>query len=130
MTGTRVFRPLAAWPLAAGIALAGCLMLAGAAVADPGTLTPINAAGQIEVTLKDHRFSPAEIHVPAGKRVELLVHNGDATADEFDSTSLKVEKVIAGGGQGIVRIRALDPGRYPFMGEFHPDTAQGLVVAE
>jgi hypothetical protein len=130
MATTPAFRPSAARPLAAGMAFAGCLILAGSALADPGALTPTNAEGQIEVTLKDHRFSPSEIHVPAGKRVELLVHNGDQTADEFDSTSLKVEKVIAGGGEGIVRIRALDPGRYPFMGEFHPDTAQGLVVAE
>ncbi len=90
----------------------------------------MNADGQIEVILKDHRFTPAEIHVPAGKRVQLLVKNRDATADEFDSTSLKVEKVIGGGMEGVVRLRALDPGRYPFMGEFHSETAQGVVIAE
>jgi hypothetical protein len=29
-----------------------------------------------------------------------------------------------------VRIGPLDPGRYEFMGEFHADTAKGVVVAE
>ncbi|MBK5197508.1 MAG: cupredoxin domain-containing protein [Methyloceanibacter sp.] len=84
----------------------------------------------IDVTIKDHRFTPAEIHVPAGKAAVLNIKNEDATAEEFDSSALKVEKVIAGGKQGTVRLRPLDPGRYPFMGEYHEDTAQGVVIAE
>jgi Cupredoxin-like domain len=68
--------------------------------------------------------------VPAGKRTQLLIKNQDATAEEFDSTALKVEKVIGGGGEGTVRLRELDPGSYPFMGEYHADTAKGLVLAE
>ncbi len=52
------------------------------------------------------------------------------TAEEFDSTALKVEKVVAGNSSGNVRIRALAPGRYPFMGEYHSATAQGVVVAK
>ena len=93
-------------------------------------MTPTNAQGQVEVVLRDHRFTPAEIHVAAGKRSQLLIKNQDPTADEFDSSSLRVEKVIGGGDEGIVRLRELEPGRYPFMGEFHPDTAQGTIVAE
>lgn len=102
---------------------------AGVAFAAPA-YTPVNSDGQIEVVLKDHRFVPAEIHVPADTRVQILVKNQDATADEFDSTALKVEKVIGGGTEGVVRLHGLDAGRYPFMGEFHSDTAQGVVVAE
>jgi plastocyanin len=84
----------------------------------------------ITVAIKDHKFEPAEIHVPAGKPTILVITNKDATAEEFDSTALKTEKVIAPGTYGSVRLRPLGPGRYPFMGEFHPDTAQGVVVAE
>jgi hypothetical protein len=84
----------------------------------------------IEVTLKDHRFTPAEIHVVSGKPTVLRVKNEDATAEEFESSALKVEKVIAGHSSGIVRLRALAPGRYPFAGEFHDDTAKGVVIAE
>ncbi len=111
-------------------AIVGSLLASSAAFADPPSYTPTNAAGQVEVILKDHRFTPSEIHVPAGKRAELLVKNQDATADEFDSAALKIEKVIGGGAEGSVRLRALDPGRYPFMGEFHSETAQGVVIAE
>ena len=84
----------------------------------------------IPVTIKDHRFTPAEIHVPTGKPVVLRITNEDSTVEEFDSTALKVEKVIAGGMWGAVRLRPLGPGRYPFMGEYHADTAQGVVVSE
>ena len=84
----------------------------------------------IAVTLKDHQFSPAEIHVPQGKPVVLTITNADATAEEFDSSALKVEKVIAGGTYGTVRLRPLAPGRYPFMGEYHSDTAKGVVISE
>ncbi len=84
----------------------------------------------IVVILKDHKFTPAEIHVKANVRTQLLVKNQDATAEEFDSTDLRVEKVIAGGREGTVRLPSLDPGRYSFMGEFNSDTAKGVVVAE
>ena len=84
----------------------------------------------VTVTLKDHQFSPAEIRVPAGQPVVLEVHNLDATAEEFDSSALKVEKVIAGGQQGSIHLRPLDKGKYPFMGEFHSDTAKGVVIAQ
>jgi len=84
----------------------------------------------IEVTIKDHHFSPAEIHVPVGKPVILRITNADATVEEFDSTALKVEKVIAGGTYGTVRLRPLGAGRYPFMGEYHAETAKGVVVSE
>jgi heme/copper-type cytochrome/quinol oxidase subunit 2 len=95
-----------------------------------GAVPPARAQGVIAVTIKDHRFTPSEIHVKAGQPVELDIKNQDPLAEEFDSTALKIEKVIAGGQQGTVHIRPLDPGRYPFMGEYHSDTAQGVVVAE
>jgi plastocyanin len=104
-----------------GLALTS-LAVRGAAVADE--------PAPIKVKLKDHRFDPAEIHVQTGKSAVLLVTNEDATAEEFDSMALKVEKVIAGGHYATIRLRPLGPGRYPFMGEFHPDTAIGVVVSE
>jgi len=84
----------------------------------------------IPVTIKDHRFTPAEIHVPQGKPVILTITNSDPTPEEFDSTALKIEKVIAGGTYGTVKLRPLGPGKYPFMGEFHSATAQGVVISE
>ena len=83
-----------------------------------------------KITIKDHVFSPSEIKVPANKRATITVVNQDATAEEFESSILKVEKVIAGKSQGVVRIGPLAPGRYPFVGEYHESTAKGVVIAE
>ena len=106
-----------------------CLAIAvatGASLLAP----PASAGIPIDVTIKDHRFTPAEIHVPAGKPATLNVKNEDATAEEFESHELNIEKVIAGGTSGTVRLRPLDPGKYPFIGEYHEDTAKGVIVAE
>lgn len=82
------------------------------------------------LTIKDHRFNPTEIKVPANKRVQITVINDDPTPEEFESHEMKVEKVIPGKSKGVVRIGPLKPGRYPFFGEFHEATAKGTVVAE
>jgi plastocyanin len=117
-----------------GVAIAVGLVIAaagkaGAQTAQP-SYTPTNSSGQVLVTIEKRMFNPSEIHVPAGKRTQLLVKNLDDTAEEFDSTALKVEKVIAAKSEGVVRLPALDPGRYPFIGEYHADTAKGVVIAE
>jgi hypothetical protein len=106
---------------AIAVLLAGICCPGPAAADDPAA---------INVTLKDHRFAPSAIHVPAGKPTVLVVRNADTTAEEFDSTALKIEKVIVGGTYATLRLRPLGPGRYPFVGEYHPDTAQGVVIAE
>lgn len=93
-------------------------------------VSPAVAEDAIPLKLKDHKFTPAEIHVKANVPNVIVMTNDDATAEEFDSTSLKVEKVVAGNSSGNVRLRPLAPGRYPFMGEYHSDTAQGIVIAE
>lgn len=89
-----------------------------------------DASEPIRVTLQNHKFTPSEIPVKANTPTVIALTNKDATAEEFDSTALKVEKVVAGNSTGNVRIRALAPGRYPFMGEYHSGTAQGVVVAK
>jgi Cupredoxin-like domain len=101
----------------------------------PGVLLVVlagcgNESPGIPVTLKDHRFTPAEIHVKANEPALITLTNQDGAAEEFDSTALKVEKVVPGHETGNVRLRPLAAGRYPFMGEYHSDTAQGVVVAE
>ena len=36
-----------------------------------------------ELSIKDHRFQPDTIEIPAGTKVKLLVKNLDATPEEF-----------------------------------------------
>lgn len=83
-----------------------------------------------ELVISNHRFEPAEIEVPASQPVVIHLRNLDNSAEEFDSSALKVEKVVGGHGEGTVHIRPLAPGRYEFMGEYHPDTARGAVLAK
>ena len=84
----------------------------------------------VSLTLKDHKFTPAEIHVKANVPATVTLINNDDQTEEFDSTALKIEKVVSGHSTGVMRWRPLAPGRYPFMGEFHAETAQGVVIAE
>ena len=96
-------------------------------------LLPILASAadlEFRLTIRDHRFEPSELRVPVGKKVKLIIENLDATAEEFDSHALNREKVIPPKSTGFIFIGPLSPGRYPFMGEFHSDTAQGVLIAE
>lgn len=94
------------------------------------SLAPAAHAADYTITIKNHRFQPAELKVPANKRVTVTVANDDATPEEFESHELKVEKVIPGKSKGVVRFGPLKPGKYPFFGEYHEDTAKGSVVVE
>ena len=82
----------------------------------------------VTISVKNHRFQPAEIYAPAKVPIELHVKNLDATPMEFESVSLRVEKVVTGNSEGVIRTRALAPGRYEFFDDFHPETRGALVA--
>jgi hypothetical protein len=83
-----------------------------------------------EIEILNHLFVPDELRIPANTKVKLVVHNRDATPEEFESYELNREKVIMGGRKANIFIGPLAPGVYPFFGEFNPRTAQGRVIAE
>jgi Cupredoxin-like domain len=82
----------------------------------------------VAITVKGHQFQPAEVHAPANKPLALHVKNLDSAAMEFESVSLRVEKVVAAGSEGVVNVRALAPGRYEFFDDFHQATRGVLAV--
>ena len=82
----------------------------------------------VQLTLKDHRFQPAEPHAPAGKPITIILKNLDPVPAEFESNMLRVEKVVTGGGTISIRIGPLEPGRYRFFDDFKPETQGYLVV--
>lgn len=86
--------------------------------------------GVYSLIIKDHRFEPAEITIPAGKKIKLQIDNQDATPEEFESHSLNREKVIKGKSKATINIGPLKPGSYKFEGEFNPKTAQGVIIAQ
>lgn len=85
---------------------------------------------EVVLVIKNHRFEPAELKVPAGQRIKLVVHNKDSTPEEFESHSLNREKIVPAGAKVTIYIGPLKPGRYEFVGEYNQATAKGTVVAE
>ena len=114
MSRRTAFRPLVL------LALAFALWASPATAEDPS----------VDLTIRDHRFVPETLDVPAGKRVRLVISNADPTPEEFESYELNREKVIPGNGKGIVYIGPLDPGTYPFFGDFNQSTAKCRIVAK
>jgi heme/copper-type cytochrome/quinol oxidase subunit 2 len=106
------------------LSIAATLALIGAPLAHAQDATSLSVA------LKGHRFVPAELTAPANKPVVIEVTNQDPTPSEFESKSLRVEKVVAGGARISVQIRALAPGRYRFFDDYHEDTTEGFLVVK
>ena len=84
----------------------------------------------VRLTIKDHQFSPSEPHAPANQPFAIMIKNLDSTASEFESKTLRVEKVVAPGGEITMLICPLNPGRYHFFDDFHQDTTEGDLTVE
>jgi len=118
-----------AWaPMIAPVPAHACVVLALACALLP-TAVPALAADAVTLALKDHRFVPSEVSVPAGERFRIEVENQDATAAEFESNDLRVEKIVVPGGKISVMAGPLKPGIYKFFDDYHPDLANGTVTA-
>lgn len=86
---------------------------------------------EVRIVIKNHRFEPSEIEVPAGRKIKLIVVNEDPTPEEFESVGLKIERVIQGGRTAEFLVNALRKDRnYTFFGEFHQDTAKGRLIVK
>lgn len=102
------------------------------AVAASLILSPLAARAEapLQLTIKDHKFTPETLDVPAGKKFHILVTNADKTPEEFESSELDREKLVAPGGTIKVFLGPLEAGTYHFVGDFHEDTAKGVLVAK
>jgi len=96
------------------------------------TALSVFAAGEPEfkLAIEGHKFTPDRIEIPAGQKVKLLVENKDATPEEFESETLKIEKVIPGKAKATIFVGPLKAGEYKFVGEYHEKSAQGVIVAK
>ena len=85
-------------------------------------------ATEIQVTYSKGQFQPSQVSAPADKPITFRVKNLDAKAMEFESTSLRVEKVVAANSEGVINVRALKPGRYEFYDDFNASARGALIV--
>lgn len=84
----------------------------------------------IHLTIKDHRFIPERLEVPAKTKLVLVISNQDSEPEEFESPSLRREKIVHPGKEIRLVLGKLDPGEYAFFGEYHEDTAKGVILAK
>jgi hypothetical protein len=85
-------------------------------------------ASEVQVTYSNGQFQPSEVRAPADKPITVRVKNLDAKAMEFESKSLRVEKVVAANSEGVINVRALKPGRYEFYDDFNEKARGALIV--
>jgi len=95
----------------------------------PLSIASAQQATEIQISYSNGQFQPREVRAPADKPVVFRVRNLDGKAMEFESTSLRVEKVVAAKSQGVINVRALKAGRYEFYDDFN-EKARGAVVVE
>jgi len=92
--------------------------------------TPL-AAQQVSLstTIKNKTFQPSTLKAPANKPIVITVHNADSAAAEFESRTMRVEKVIPAGGTVVINVKPLVPGSYRFFDDFNQSN-QGVLVVE
>lgn len=81
------------------------------------------------LVIKDHKFQPANITIPAHTRVKLIVENQQDMPSEFESFPLNREKVVTGRSKIVIYLSPMDPGTYTFFDDFHRET-KGTVTAK
>lgn len=110
------------WLEAACAAALGLAPAAAALAADP----------EYTIQIKDHKFNPQELHVPAGRKLKIVVDNQEEFQEEFESYVLNREKHLPPRSKATLFIGPLQPGRYVYEGEDHSGTgaALGVIVAQ
>jgi len=94
----------------------------------PASPSRAQQATEVQLTYSKGQFQPSEVRAPADKPVAFRVKNLDAKAMEFESKSLRVEKVVAANSEGVINVRALKPGRYEFYDDFNEKARGALIV--
>ena len=84
----------------------------------------------IDLLMKDGRLFPETLEVPANTKFRLTIRNEGPGAAEFESLELRKETVLAPGVTRSLIFHPMKPGTYKFFDDFHPETAQGRIVAK
>jgi len=79
------------------------------------------------LTIKDHKFSPQELELPADKKVKVVVKNLDASPAEFESEELNREKIVGANSEITVNLGPLKAGTYGFFDDFNRTTTTGTI---
>ena len=83
----------------------------------------------VVLAMKDGRFEPARLVLPAGVKLRLILRNQDAMPAEFESADLSREVVVPGKRDVAIFIGPLEAGSYQFFNDFNRQM-QGTIVAQ
>lgn len=81
------------------------------------------------VEVRDGRFTPGRIEIPARRRVRIELVNHGPGPLEFENDEMGIEKVLGAGGRSFVVLPPLQPGRHEISDEFNPITGVLEVLA-
>lgn len=107
--------------------LIAAAVLGSALFSEPGHAEELPA---FQIVAKDGKLIPNRLEVPAGKKLKLLLKNEGPGPEEFESEAPRMEKVLAAGANSFVVVQPLQPGTYRIFGEFHPNSAECLLIAK
>lgn len=113
--------------LGSGCDFAAAILLAAVAIVAPRGAAAADAV-TLSLTLKDHKFDPAEVHAPPGTPIQFKVKNLNDIVSEFESSDLHFEKIVPVGSEAVVHVRPQQPGKYNFYDDFHRETQGYLIV--
>lgn len=116
--------------VAAGKFLIGLAGLVGAFAAQPARIVFAADLPIVNLSIKAGHFVPETLDVPAGQKFKLRITNEGPGVEEFESSDLNRENIVAPGGTLEIFLGPLDRGDYGFFGDFHPDTARGRIIAK
>lgn len=85
---------------------------------------------EYNIQVKDHKFVPATIEVPAETKFKLIIENLDQTTAEFESHDLGKEKIITGGKKATLIITPLKAGEYMFFDDFRAKETNGKIIVK
>jgi hypothetical protein len=83
-----------------------------------------------ELVLQNDAFTPSDLKVPANKPFILKVSNRESAGVEIEAKDLKIEKIVAAGGDVITHVRAMKPGKYLLVNEYKEETVKTYVTVE
>ena len=81
------------------------------------------------MTMTEKGFSPADLTVPAGQKIHLIVDNKGTAEAEFESYPLNQEHKIQPGQSEEMFLDAMKPGSYEVFDDNNPDV-KGRITAQ
>jgi hypothetical protein len=83
----------------------------------------------VAIQIRNHVFYPKDIVIPPKTRVRIEVQNLNTTPSEFESSDMRVEKIVVPGGKISLFIGPLQPGVYRFFDDYNPATIGTVHVS-